>query len=151
MWKCPSCNRDDRLTIEATTTLKLSQSKNGDDFSTDATGDAEWAPDSTMTCQACGHVGECRDFEVDEPLYKKPAQNSLDALLERIAEMHEGGAAPVDAEMIDALGRLAGHALVLRELLNMGKEMADMVDAGLPAVTMESTAETYLELLNIAV
>jgi hypothetical protein len=79
-------------------------------------------------------------------------------LLDRIHTLHAAGQSPADADLLSALGELAPHAENLRNLLELGEQLAHGMNAVVlhypepmgtsDLVTRGSNARLFLQLLE---
>lgn len=79
-------------------------------------------------------------------------------LLDQIHHLHWAGQSPADAELLTALGELAAHAGTLKELLEIGEQLAQGMQSAIlhqpepmtPAdlASRGYNADTFLELLG---
>jgi hypothetical protein len=59
--RCPQCGDTNRIDIEATVWLRVTE--NGTDADLSGNGDHEFTPESWTVCGQCGAGGELRQFE----------------------------------------------------------------------------------------
>jgi hypothetical protein len=59
--RCPHCGSTDRLDVEATVWLRITE--NGTDADLSANGDHEFTAASPTVCGQCGQRGELRQFD----------------------------------------------------------------------------------------
>lgn len=54
----------------------------------------------------------------------EPQASGVQQLLAEVARLHSAGQSPADADLFDALGRLAPHAAAIGRLLGLGEQLA---------------------------